>query len=891
MTITPTLDKAAQLGPNLSGTGGNDQTIPKMIHLDDGRFVLIWTDNSDVAPGAAASTDILMQVYTAFGNPVGPISLVNSFNVDTEGDFSVAKLAGTNQFVVAYEDTDASGTSIRTSEITVAADHTISRTSRTIATDPGADELSDPEVSAAADGSYMVIYSQTTAGTAMSVFGNVVSNTGTVGAQFPVLLGSDDAPGDMHNTIATLTNGNYVMVSENQISPGGDRGLFMRILDSAGASVLGATEVGTTSGDTETDVQPSVAALAGGGFVVVWSNTDALDTDLLFRIYNNAGVQTGTGFIDSDGSTDNNVTPSVVALKDGGFLVVYDDNEANFIRAQRFDASGTEVGTTFDVAAGGAFFSVFNPAATLTDDGRLLISWQSNSAFTLDNNTNFAIYDPRTGSYNGDGGDEQILTRLDGGGFANTFFGGGGNDTIRGRGNVDAISGDAGDDLIYAGGGDDVIQGLQGNDTIDGGAGLDTAYYTNSPGGVTVRLWNGTAVDGHGTNDSLISIEGIEGSNFGDAIVGADNVDNVLIGNGGDDTLFGLSGDDTIRGGSGADSMNGGAGADEVDYSDDGVGVTVRLWNQTATGGIATGDSLAGFEHATGGNGGDAIVGSDGVANRIVGNFGDDTLFGLSGDDTIRGGSGADSMNGGTGADEVDYSDDGVGVTVRLWNQTATGGIATGDSLAGFEHATGGSSGDAIVGSDGVANILTGNGGDDSLYGLTGNDTIDGGAGADVINGGGGYDYASYSDSSVGVKIRLWNGTGELGDAQGDSLTDIEGVVGSDFDDVIVGADGVANTFYAGLGDDTLYGKSGNDTFVFFAGYDNDTIGDFTGGAGAGDVIRLIGLGSAFDTFAEVMNAATQVGANTVINFGGGDSITLLNVTKASLVADDFTFG
>lgn len=802
MTITPTLDKAAQLGPNLSGTGGDDQTIPKMIHLDDGRFVLIWTDNSDVAPGGAGSTDILMQVYTAFGNPVGPISLVNSFNVDTEGDFSVAKMAGANRFVVAYEDTDANGTTIRTSEITVAADHTISRVSRTIANDPGADELSDPEVSAAADGSYMVIYSQTTAGTAMSVFGNVVSNTGTVGAQFPVLLGSDDAPGDMHNTIATLTNGNYVMVSENQISPGGDRGLFMRILDSAGASVLGATEVGTTSGDTETDVQPSVAALAGGGFVVVWSNTDANDTDLLFRIYDNAGAQTGTGFIDSDGSTDNNVTPSVVALKDGGFLVVYDDNEANFIRAQRFDASGTEVGTTFDVAAGGAFFSVFNPAATLTDDGRLLISWQSNSIFTFDNNTNFAIYDPRTGVYNGDGGDEQILTRLDGGGFANTFFGGGGNDTMRGRGNADAISGDAGDDLIYAGGGDDLIQGLIGNDTIDGGAGLDIAYYTASPGGVTVRLWNGTAVDGHGTNDSLISIEGIEGSPFGDAIVGADNVDNVLRGNGGDDTLFGLSGDDTIRGGSGADSMN-----------------------------------------------------------------------------------------GGTGADEVDYSDDGTGVTVRLWNQTATGGIATGDSLAGFEHATGGSAGDAIVGSDGVANILTGNGGDDSLYGLTGNDTIDGGAGADVINGGGGYDYASYSDSSVGVKIRLWNGTGELGDAQGDSLTDIEGVVGSDFNDVIVGADGVANTFYAGLGDDTLYGKSGNDTFVFFAGYDNDTIGDFTGGAGAGDVIRLIGLGSAFDTFAEVMNAATQVGANTVINFGGGDSITLLNVTKASLVADDFIFG
>jgi serralysin len=48
--------------------------------------------------------------------------------------------------------------------------------------------------------------------------------------------------------------------------------------------------------------------------------------------------------------------------------------------------------------------------------------------------------------------------------------------------------------------------------------------------------------------------------------------------------------------------------------------------------------------------------------------------------------------------------------------------------------------------------------------------------------------------------------------------------------------------------------------------------------------------GTAFDTYAEVMAAATQVGSNTVITFDATTSITLENITRTSLVADDFRF-
>ncbi len=95
-----------------------------------------------------------------------------------------------------------------------------------------------------------------------------------------------------------------------------------------------------------------------------------------------------------------------------------------------------------------------------------------------------------------------------------------------------------------------------------------------------------------------------------------------------------------------------------------------------------------------------------------------------------------------------------------------------------------------------------------------------------------------------------------------------------------------------GLGDDTVIGNGGNDVFIFASGDGNDTFETFTEGAGVGDVIQLSGFGAAFDTFAEVMAAATDDGfGNTVIDFGGGDTITLTGITSANLHDDDFVFG
>ena len=61
--------------------------------------------------------------------------------------------------------------------------------------------------------------------------------------------------------------------------------------------------------------------------------------------------------------------------------------------------------------------------------------------------------------------------------------------------------------------------------------------------------------------------------------------------------------------------------------------------------------------------------------------------------------------------------------------------------------------------------------------------------------------------------------------------------------------------------------------------------------AGAnGDYLIFALQSTAFDTFAEVYAASSQVGANTVIDLGSLGEITLANVTRTNLVAGNFEF-
>jgi Ca2+-binding RTX toxin-like protein len=128
----------------------------------------------------------------------------------------------------------------------------------------------------------------------------------------------------------------------------------------------------------------------------------------------------------------------------------------------------------------------------------------------------------------------------------------------------------------------------------------------------------------------------------------------------------------------------------------------------------------------------------------------------------------------------------------------------------------------------------------DRLYGEAGDDVLVGGTGADYLHGGAGFDTASYSTSSAGVVVSLIANSAANGDAQGDTFTSIESLIGSYHADTLSGHNGV-NVIDGGSGNDTLEGHGADDTL---RGEDGNDILD--GGSGYHDIL-IGGLGN--DTY------------------------------------------
>ena len=101
----------------------------------------------------------------------------------------------------------------------------------------------------------------------------------------------------------------------------------------------------------------------------------------------------------------------------------------------------------------------------------------------------------------------------------------------------------------------------------------------------------------------------------------------------------------------------------------------------------------------------------------------------------------------------------------------------------------------------------------DTFNGFSGDDFFVGGPGGDTFTGGTGNDTVSYDNALVGVRADLFNPANNTNDAAGDTYSSIENLIGSDFNDTLVGNSQV-NVLTGGLGNDFFFGGAGNDTLV-----------------------------------------------------------------------------
>jgi Ca2+-binding RTX toxin-like protein len=480
---------------------------------------------------------------------------------------------------------------------------------------------------------------------------------------------------------------------------------------------------------------------------------------------------------------------------------------------------------------------------------------------------------------------------LTGNQHSNTLAGGLGDDTLDGRGGrdlfeapnafyPDKLNGESGNDVLSGG-----PAGSKG-ETLDGGIGTDLVTYAGRIDGIVIRL-----DQPYGSEDTIANVENAKGGDGPDRMAGSEGPnaffgnggDDWIAGNGGDDSLYGMTGNDTldggagndvVAGGDGADTLTGGAGADwmagyggvdTVSYASATVPVTVVPDGVANDGAAAEGDNVSSnVENIVGGHAADKLTGTSGP-NTLTGGDGADTLnglggadlldggpkndilhggddpdtldggsendqlFGDAGYDTLRGGLGSDALHGGADGDTADYSKSAAAVTVNLSTKTSAGGDGTDTLFDSVENVYGSNFGDILTGDGGPNTIsgfggndtIAGGGGNDHLFGADGNDTLRGEVGDDELNGGQGIDTASYTNAPAAVVVDLsFYNASATGGAGNDWLSLVENVTGSGFGDTLTGS-AAANVLLGGNGNDTVSGLGGNDKLDGQVGIDS----------------------------------------------------------------------
>jgi Ca2+-binding RTX toxin-like protein len=335
----------------------------------------------------------------------------------------------------------------------------------------------------------------------------------------------------------------------------------------------------------------------------------------------------------------------------------------------------------------------------------------------------------------------------------------------------------------------------------------------------------------------------------------------IATGGPGNDTLLGGSGDDYLRDDLGNDLLRGEAGNDVLQNS---------VFSSSST--------------LEGGAGNDTLIASN-ISNSALldGGDGDDLVYISSVGGTLIGGVGIDTLS--VSALNPVFFDLAAGtVQIPLSGSSA--------SATGFENVIGGRGNDQISGNS-LANRLDGNGGNDVLYGLNGNDTFMGGLGADYMDGGAHTDTVDYSLNPDALVINLATNVHSGLFAQGDTLLNIENVIGSQqFYNTLTGntlnnqlTGGISNdTLDGGAGHDTLIGGNGNDLFIGGLGNDvyNGGIGvdtvDFSSATSAISVNLTLttpqNTGQGFDTFLAIENVIGSNYADTIISISAVNDFT-----------------
>ncbi len=357
-----------------TGSTTNDQQNPSVSALSNDGFIIAWQDNSYTV----TDIDINAQIYGFNGSPLNSnIPLANGSEVNEtlpslctfgNGDFGVAYVRSKDgSYSNIYARLFDAGGGLIGDKFEVNTDTSSNKGYPSMAT------MSN-------NGFVIAWHSYLQDGDSWGVYAQRYSVGGnTLGGEFQVntyYINSQGAP-----RIAVLSNGGFVITWESIGQDGSGYGVYAQLYSTSGSRSGGEFRVNTYTANDQR--LPSIASLNNGGFVIAWQSygEDGSGYGVYAQRYSVSGLPSGSQFQVNTYTTITQSNPSVAGLSGGGFMITWEsygqDGSGYGVFAQGYSASGSPSGGEFQVNTHTTNDQDTPNVAGLSDGG-FVIAWRSN---------------------------------------------------------------------------------------------------------------------------------------------------------------------------------------------------------------------------------------------------------------------------------------------------------------------------------------------------------------------------------------------------------------------------------------------------------------------------------------------------------------------------------
>ncbi|MEC8442856.1 MAG: hypothetical protein VXZ05_01495, partial [Pseudomonadota bacterium] len=312
------------------------QLAPQVTGLDNGGFVITWTDTSGLD---GSGNGVFAQVYGSDGATLGTEFQVNTQNSSTQNAPAIAALD--NGFVVTWSSWNVDGNS---------------------------------------------------QGIAAQRYDNSGAQAGVEFVVNTTSAGSQTDP-----DVAKLSSGGFVVIWTDQAgADGASWGTFAQRFDANGVMVGPEFQVNTHTADSQYEAK--IGALSDGGFVVAWrdnSGHDSAGNGVFAQRFDSAGNAVGGEFRVNEVTVSTQYEPDVIGLSDGGFVITWSswdsDGSSYGISGQQYDAEGHRIDGEFQVNSATVGNQTHSVLAALPN-GNFVSAWTAATSGDSGDGSNTGVF-------------------------------------------------------------------------------------------------------------------------------------------------------------------------------------------------------------------------------------------------------------------------------------------------------------------------------------------------------------------------------------------------------------------------------------------------------------------------------------------------------------------